>query len=286
MISEFETNTIYFSEHLQRDKLFKNTHEQLVSVLSELGLTPKYLQGTNDIWARDYMPIQVAKDKLIEYRYDPDYLQGNSNNHNTREIKSYPDIICDLHNFKTKKSQIILDGGNVVKSQNCIILTDKVISENQHHFTAKQLVTELHDIFEVEKVIIIPWDDECVFGHADGMLRFINKDTVLISGFYEQFDNDFRKPILRELEKAKLNFDWLRFSDLEVPDNATYINFLLTKDVLIIPQLERLEDEIAIYELSKFFPDYLKNNKIKKVNSKELTKFGGSLNCISWTTVE
>ena len=35
---------------------------------------------------------------------------------------------------------------------------------------------------------MIPWDKKCEFGHADGMLRFINEDTVLISGFYEQAD--------------------------------------------------------------------------------------------------
>lgn len=286
MISDFDTNTIYFSEHLKTDKLFKRTHEQLLSVLTECNLTPKYLLGTNDIWARDFMPIQIGENKFIEYRYDPDYLQGNSEDENTREIKSYPDIVCDFHNIKTQKSQIILDGGNVVKSENCIILTDKIYWENKNHFKPKQLIAELHDKFEVEKVIIIPWDDECEFGHSDGMLRFISNDTVLISGFYEQYDKDFKKPILKELEKAKLNFDWLRCSDTEVPDNATYINFLQTKDILIIPQLDRPEDEVAFSELSRFFPDYSKNGKIKKVNSKQITKFGGALNCISWTTKE
>lgn len=286
MISDFETNTIYFSEHLKTERLFNKTHGQLLSVLNESGLIPKYLFGTNDIWTRDFMPIQVSENKFIEYRYDPDYLQGNSEDEDTREIKSYPDIVCDFHNIKTQKSQIILDGGNVVKSQNCIILTDKIIWENQNHFTSKQLISELHEKFEVEKAILVPRDDDCKYGHSDGMLRFINNDTVLISGFYEQYDKDFKKPILKELEKAKLNFDWLRCADVEDPDNVTYINFLQTKDILIILQLDRQEDEVAFSELSRFFPDYAAKNRIKKVNSKEITKFGGALNCISWTTKE
>lgn len=286
MISDFDTNTIYFSDHLRTDPAFLKTNDQLLNVLGELNISPKYLFGTNDIWARDFMPIQISDNKFLEYLYDPDYLQGNSNKKNTREIKSYPDLICDLHNFKTLKSPIILDGGNVVKSNDCVIMTDKVLWENKRLYSSKELISKLHEQFEVDKVVIIPWDNECEYGHADGMLRFINKDTVLISGFYEQFDKDFKTPILKKIEKAKLNWDWLKISKNEVADNVTYINFLLTKDVLIIPQLNRPQDEIALTQLSKFFPDYAANELIKKVYTNEITKFGGALNCISWTVKE
>lgn len=286
MISDFETNTIFFSSHLKSDRLFKRTHEQLVKVLEEAGLIPKYLLGTNDIWARDYMPIQVSEDFFIEYRYDPDYLQGNSENKYTREIKTYPDIVCNLHNIKTQKSQVILDGGNVVKSNDCIILTDKIFWENRRLFTSKQLIAKLHEEFQVEKVVIIPWDNDCVFGHSDGMLRFLDNSAVLISGFYEQFEKDFKKPILKQLEKAKLNWEWLRCSEIEDADNVTYINFLQTEQILIMPVLGRPQDEVAFSEMSRHFPQYAEKNQIKKVDSRELTKFGGALNCISWTVKE
>jgi agmatine deiminase len=286
MISDFDTNTIYFSEHLKTDSLFKKTHDQLISVLNELELAPKYLLGTNDVWVRDFMPIQIAENNFVEYRYDPDYLQGNSNKKNTREIKTYPDIVCDLHHFKTKKSQIILDGGNVVRSNDCIILTDKILWENKRMFSTKELNQKLHEDFEVEKVVTIPWDDYCKYGHSDGMLRFVNSDSVLISGFYEQYDKDIVKPMIKKLEKAKLNWDWFRCSKKEVADNATYINFLQTKDIIIMPVLNGPEDEMAFSELSKFFPIYAEKNQIKRVNAQELTKFGGALNCVSWTIKE
>jgi agmatine deiminase len=286
MISDFETNTIYFSEYLKTDKKFNVTHSQLVEVLNELGLNPKYLKGTNDIWARDYMPIQLDENKYIEYRYDPDYLQGNSDQKHKREFKTYPDIVCDIHQIKTIKSNIILDGGNMVKSKNCIILTDKIIWENKQHFTTKQLLSKLHTTFEVEKVVIIPWDNDCIYGHTDGMLRFIDNDTVLISGFYEQQDVEIKNTIIKRLEEAKLDYDWLRCSDIEEEENISYINFLLTKDILIIPKLNRNEDDIAFHEISKFFPEYKKKNGIKSVNAESLAKMGGALNCISWTTME
>lgn len=286
MIAESSTNSIYFSEYLKTDVSFAKTHEHIVLTLSELGIIPKYLRGTNDIWVRDFMPIQVSVTQFIEYRYDPDYLQGNAQKLNTRELKSYPDIVCDLHNIRTEKSDIILDGGNLIKSESSIILTDKIFGENRLRYTQKQLTAKLYEIFEVEQVIIIPWDNDCVFGYADGMLRFVDNTTVLISGFYAQFNNDFRKPIEKVLKKAKLNWEWLQCSNNELPDNVAYINFLQTKDVLLIPQLNRAEDEIAFAELSKFFPTYAKEGRIKMINAIAIAKFGGALNCISWTIQE
>lgn len=63
----------------------------------------------------------------------------------------------------------------------------------------------------------------------------------------------FKTSIIKKLEMAKLKWDWLKISKNEIADNVTYINFLLTKDVLIVPQLSRPEDEIAFNELSGFF---------------------------------
>ncbi len=191
MISDRDTNTIYFSKRLKTDLRFSDTYEQISDTLKSLRVKPRLLHDTKDIWARDYMPIQITEDKFIEYRYDPDYLQGNSDDEETRELKTYPDIVCESIGLKTKKTDIILDGGNVVKSSNGIILTDKIVWENRRSYSEKQLINKLYELFEVEKVVLIPWDKECEYGHTDGMLRFINDNTVLISGFYETVDSDF-----------------------------------------------------------------------------------------------
>src|SRR5690606_17425359 len=116
--------------------------------LNSFGIHPDFLPETKDIWARDYMPIQISKDKFIEYRYDPDYLQGTGKNR--RELKTYPDIVCDAIKLPTEKTDIILDGGNVVKSKNTIILTDKVVVENNRKYDKHQLLDKLHEVFEVE----------------------------------------------------------------------------------------------------------------------------------------
>lgn len=280
MIADWQTNKIHLSGKLYAD--FPEVSKRIESKLIGFGYKPEILPNTYDIWARDYMPIQIANGKYLEYRYDPDYLQGNSEEIETRELKTYPDIVCDTIGLRTIKTDIIIDGGNVVKSENAIILTDKVVWENERHYSEKQLINKLHDLFEVDKVVLIPWDEECEYGHADGMLRFVNNEKVLISGFYEKSDNEFSKWILESLDKAKIDRDWLRVSDNEVEDNIAYINFLQTKDLILVPALNQPEDDKAVEEISKHFSKYA--NRIDKVDMREIVRRDGALNCITWTT--
>jgi len=284
MIADWQTNKIYLSVKL--NEKFPKTFENLVEKLKEYNYKPDLLEKTFDIWARDYMPIQVSTYKFIEYRYDPDYLQGSSKQIETRELKTYPDLVCDAIGLKTVKTDIIIDGGNVVKSENAIILTDKVVWENKRHYSEKQLIKKLYDLFEVDKVVLIPWDKECEFGHADGMLRFINNEKVLISGFYETANDELKKLILNLLEKAKIDWEWLRVSEKEIEDNIAYINFLQTQDLIIIPSLNRPEDDEAIKQISKHFPEYSSKNRIDRVDMREVFQFDGALNCITWTIKE
>ncbi|KYG73850.1 agmatine deiminase family protein [Roseivirga spongicola] len=281
MIADWQTNKIHFSEKL-KIKLSK-TCIQIEKELESLGQKPNFLPNTNDIWARDFMPIQISDNRFLEYRYDPDYLQGSSEEQETREIKSYPDIICNEINLPTIKSDLIIDGGNIVKSENTVILTDKIVWENRRHYSEKELVKKIHESFEVDNVILIPWDEDCEFGHSDGMLRFINNDTVLISGFYEQADSKFKKELIKPLEEAKLNCEWLRCSKNETESNIAYINFLQTTDMILVPSLKQKEDENAFEKISDCFPNYAQNKRIRKIDMREIVRQGGALNCISWT---
>lgn len=284
MITDAQTNFVYLADKLiSVHPVFAN---DLISLFIKFGIKHGLLPNTKDIWARDFMPIQVSINRFIEYRYDPDYLQGDTDDEETRELKTYPDIVCDSISLKTKKTDIILDGGNIVKSSNSIILTDKIVWENQRCYSEKQLLNKLHELFEVEKIVLIPWDEKCDFGHADGMLRFINDDTVLVSGFYETADSRLKKQLLSALKNENLHCEWLRCSRNEIESNLTYINFLQTKDLILIPKLNRVEDTIAFNQISEYFPDYSNNNRIAQVDMTEIVKFGGALNCITWTIKE
>lgn len=281
MITDFETNTIYFSERLKTDKRFTKTFKEISSVLKSIGIEPKLLPETKDIWARDYMPIQVSKKKFVEYRYDPDYLQKAEKGY--RSLKSYPDMICDKLKIKTVKTDIILDGGNVIKSNDCAILTDKIVKENRCFYNKKELVKELERLFEVNKIILIPWDKLDEYGHTDGMLRFIDNETVLINEIYED-----DSVLTYRLEESGIKREYLRFKVKKQNVNSWgYINFLQTSDVIIVPKFDiNEEDEQALKQIKEYYPNYTKRNRIFQIDMNDVVIYGGALNCISWTIKE
>ncbi len=283
MITDFETNTVYFSKLLKTDNRFLKTFNEITERLSSVGIPVKLLEKTRDIWARDYMPIQVTKEKFIEYRYDPDYLQKAEKGY--RNLKSYPDIICDKlePKIKTVKTDIILDGGNVIKSNDCVILTDKIVKENRCFYNKKELVKELERLFEVNKIILIPWDKLNEYGHADGMLRFIDNETVLINEIYEE-----DSILTYRLEESGIKREYLKFNvKKRNVNNWGYINFLQTSEVIIVPEFDNEEeDEQALKQLKEYYPDYAKRNRIFQIDMNDVVIYGGALNCISWTVKE
>ena len=282
MIKDKETNTIYFSEKLK--ERFPEISGQIVSTLDQLGAVPRFLPGTKDIWARDYMPVQVNENKFIQYTFYPDYLKKYE------DIKSDPESICADLKLNTQKSDIILDGGNVVKSDNCIIMTDKIVLENIHKYTKEQLLTKLKDLFEVDKIVFIPWDRGERYGHADGMVRFIDNETVLLQGYYktrkELFEDEFIEYLLGSLKENHLKCEFLDIDYSEkINAKYAYLNYLQTKDFILLPSLGINKDDEALEkEIKKYFPNY--TDRIRKIKMNEVVSKGGALNCISWTIKE
>lgn len=285
MLRDQDANTVYLSRLLKTNEEFEATCDLISGALEKHGVNYRFLDNTRDIWARDYMPVQVTDSKFIEYRYDPDYLQGKEED--TRELKTYPDIVCHSLDLKTVKSDIIIDGGNIIRSTNKVIMTDKVLEENKRMYSREDLLKKLKGLFEVEDIILIPWDREDMYGHADGMLRFIDDETVLVHGLYNAPKDPFCKKLITSLTDANLKIRWMEF-DVKKQNlrNWAYVNFLQTKDVLLIPKFGIEEDEQALEQVKEAYPDYAERNAIEQIDMSDVIDYGGALNCISWVVKE
>ena len=67
MIQDQDTNIVFLSEWLKI--AYPGFFSRFTKLLNELGIHWKTLNYTNDIWARDYMPIQLGKDDFLKYKY-------------------------------------------------------------------------------------------------------------------------------------------------------------------------------------------------------------------------
>lgn len=275
MITDSETNKVYLAEGI---KGYPKVAEKLLWTLYEEGIDMDYLPysaSKKHVWARDYMPIQLEEGRFTQYVYNPDYLRSDSD-----YIPRYGSISKKL-GLQCESTRLIIDGGNVVKGKWSVILTDKVLRENAM-FNESYVLGQLEKVFEC-RVKLIPWDRYEMYGHADGMVRFIEGSTVLLNNYID-FDKDLRKRLLEKLRWHGLAVEELHY---DIPRGSklswAYLNFLQVDGRIFVPGLGIREDELAVRQIQEYFPDH----KVVLVpECQELVRDGGALNCVSWNILK
>jgi agmatine deiminase len=283
MISDAQSNRVYFSQLLEDKPQYAAFSMDLKTILDKHRINYGFLPETLDIWCRDYMPAQTKANSFVQYRYEPDYLLSKK----YRRTKTYPDLVCDRIGIQTCKTNIILDGGNIVKSKNKVIMTDKIIPENSPHFLKAELLSELRKLFEVDEIVFIPWFIEDEFGHSDGILRFIDEDHVLVDGYHKLSKSAYSEKLYKVLKMHHLKPVELNFNvQYQSNKNWGYLNFLQMENLLLIPQFGIDEDEQALEQFKQYYPDYAAKSQIESIDASVLIKDGGVLNCASWNILD
>ena len=260
---------------------FPDCFNRLTSILNKHNVEYRLLKGTKDIWCRDYMPVQTESGKLIQFKYDPSYLKGKKE---WEESRSDMKEICKLNNIDATFSDINLDGGNVLICEGRAIISDRVFSENPTR-DKESLIDELSQLLECE-IIIIPAlksKDEDFTGHADGMVRFVNRNTIIGNerrpDEYKYMKEGLQKAI-ETYNLAYIDIPYFETKDPRHPESAIgiYVNYLEVNDLIVVPVFGREEDAQAVEIIQKAFP----NKQIETINYNDVAKEGGLLNCTTW----
>ena len=275
-------NTVYVSSKLEEK--YPHAAEGLFSVLEKHKVSVKVLHNTKDIWCRDYMPVQNRLGKLIQFEYDPSYLRGKKEWEDSRsDVRE----VCSANDINPIYSNINIDGGNVVLYGDKAILTNRIFKENPE-YEKKQLISELEELLKA-KVIIIPAVNTDVTGHADGMVRFVDKDTLLgndLNAEYKYIRDGINKACLENgLQYINVPFFEQKYDkDHEMNAIGIYVNYLEVDNLIVLPKFGVVgnRDEEALSMFKKIFPD----RDIETVDYNEVALEGGLLNCSTWTVRE
>lgn len=278
MIAGKAIDTVYSSEILLTDKRFTKTCNALTELLEKHSIKYDFLKATKDIWCRDYMPIQIEKGKFVQFRYEPSYLKDDL------EIQSDPKEVCKANNIKPQFSKINLDGGNVVNWSDRAIITDRVFDENPEFSSKNKLIAEIEKLLDVE-IIVIPQIKSDMTGHADGMVRFVDKNTVLGNDREKEFKywKNGINQILKEKGIEYIDIPFLDHKERKYPDHAIgcYVNYLEVENLIVLPifETEKNKDQEVYDKFREIFPV----RKIETINYNEIGFYGGLLNCTTWT---
>lgn len=279
MIQDNQCNRVYFSA-LLRNRCPIAFHG-LTAVLDRYNVPWALLEGTNDIWCRDYMPLQILPNLFAGYDYHPDYLL-----HTGKDLKTISDgrAICSKLGFRQLGTMdgVIMDGGNTVKAEGRVIMTGKIFEENPGGDIA-MFINNIQSTLGA-RLVILPWDVNEEFGHSDGICRYIGNDRVLMTN-YKDFDSDMARRFRKILSAYFNRVEELTFTISQSHKYSwAYINWLQTEQVLILPKFGIEEDSQAFEQISRLMPEYA--GRIEMVDASDLVIHGGCFNCCSWTIRE
>jgi len=274
---------LYLSKLLSTKNQLSDFWKKFESVLQEHSIQPVLLNHTLDIWCRDFMPIQVGKDQFAQFFLTKDYYQIMN-----LHLRTDPAPICRelgitpiVPNYKGKP--IYLDGGNIIRGYNQVIICEKVFRDNNIHKT--KLLDILTDSLKVDHIIVIPQEPDDYTGHADGMVRWFDEKTVLVNDYATAGSNErFMRRFYGALKGAGLDILLVPYCpveshDFNQPATGCYINYLQVGNKVFLPTFEDKEnDEKAIERFGEIFG----KENVVTVPSLAIAKLGGVLNCLSW----
>jgi agmatine deiminase len=274
MITDNTKNVIYLADVLSSK--VPSFYKHFVKAIATAGLEYWILNGTSDIWAVDYMPVQLSENQFVQYIFKPDYLTTRKYFHLlTDAARVWSNLELDT---EVVSCDLVLDGGNLVYEKDTLIVTDKVFTENADK-TKTEVIQLLENCFHA-RVIVIPRANNDIFGHADGDVRFVNADTVIVNEPGTQLEYFNKLANILKVNKLKYICAPCGCRESGLSAMGLYTNYLQIGNTIFVPVFDIEQDARAV----KFFEDVFSGCNIIPVKSKQIARKGGVLRCVSWST--
>ncbi len=249
---------------------------------------------TNDAWCRDHGPIFVKdiqnNKTILDWYYNawggkyPPFDLDNA----------IPQLVAKALNLPFVTPGIVLEGGSIEVNGKGTLLTTKacLLNKNRNpHLNQSQIENYLYQYLGATNIL---WLEDGIVGddtdgHIDDLTRFVNENTVV--NIIEHHKSDENYTILKEnahtLSTLK-DQDGKHFNIIELPmpkplvvDDtrlpASYANFLIANDVVLVPTFEDKNDDLALSILQKCFS----TRKVIGINCKAIVWGLGTIHCLS-----
>ena len=247
-----------------------------------------------DIWMRDMTPIHI---KNTEGKLGALHFQWNG--WGGKYMLEHDDLVAEkiLQTLDIPKFEFnwVLEGGAIEVDGEGTCLTTKqcLLNPNRNpNMDQKAIELGLKAALGIEKVL---WIEEGLLndhtdGHIDTIARFIAPHTVMCMQPTDSDDPNYQ--VLNHIaEQLELMTDakGRKIDVIKVPSPslvldhegeimpASYLNFYIANESVIIPTYGSVNDELAVQEIGKHFP----TRKAIGLSAKHILLGGGAFHCIT-----
>lgn len=250
---------------------------------------------SDDTWARDCSALCVIDEDEDEALLLDFTFTGWGGKFDATRDNAMSQNIQSVYGARMEKINLILEGGGVESNGiGCLLTTAEcLLNPNRNpHFTQEQNEAFLKKELGVEKILwlhhgYLAGDD--TDSHIDTLARFIDTDTIMYVKCDDKNDEHYNE--LKKMEEelmALRDLDGEPFELIALPmtnpiffDNerlpATYANFLMINDAVLLPIYNDPHDEEAIKICEKSF----RGRDIIPIDCSVLIRQHGSLHCVT-----
>jgi len=235
----------------------------------------------NDTWARDFGAISVRKKnkvKLLDFKFNGWGLKYPSNLDNQISKKL----------FKVKSYNFVLEVGSIDTNGEVLLTNTQCLLEPNRNYplSKKEISKFLKKTLKVKKIIWLNYgflEGDDTDSHIDTLARFVNKDTIVYHITEDKSDIHYKALKKMEKELKKTNFklvpiplpEAIYYEEERLP--ASYINFLIINNAVLLPIYNSKYDEVVIQKFKKLFP----NREIIPIDATILIRQHGSIHCVT-----
>jgi len=253
---------------------------------------------TNDTWARDHGGITIfenGKRTICDFTFNGWGMKFAANYDNLITKKLFDTSIFGENTDYKNQLNFVLEGGSIESDGEGTILTtaECLLSDNPNNLSKKLIEKQLKEYFGAQKILWLHYgylagDD--TDSHVDTLARLCPNNTIVYLKCDDESDEHF--DALKKMEEELQSYsplgvggsynliplpmaDAVYFENERLP--ATYANFLILNNAVLLPTYNSPKDKIAAEQLQKAFP----NREIIGIDCTALIKQHGSLHCVT-----
>ena len=279
-----------------------NYAEQVAKLVDLQLIDDDHPWNPGDSWFRDYGPIFVLNkdNQLAAHDFHFDGWGGKYGRYPEDDV--IPQRIASQLNIPIWVHDLTLEGGSIESNGKGTILTTEqcLLNPNRNpHLTRQQIEQQLHEALGSTHVIWLPGgiEGDDTDGHIDDVARFISPTEIAaVRAPADHPDHHTLEQNWQALEAARdQNGEPLKLHALPAPPPliydypktsfrgkphitpASYANFLILNDHILMPAFDTHTDQPALQALQNAMP----NHKIIPIPANRLVVGLGTLHCLS-----